>query len=51
MKLKLIFNAQFVGRNEVTVDVHDDITDEEIKKLFSKYLGIEYDENCYWERL
>jgi hypothetical protein len=50
MRLKLIIDAQFVGRNEVTVDVHDDITDEEIKKLFQKYLGIEYDENCYWEK-
>lgn len=48
MKIKLIFNAQFVGHEEVTVDVPDDISDEEIKELFPKYLWMEYNENCYW---
>ena len=48
MKIKLIFNAQFVGRDEIIVDVPDDITDKEIKELFSKYLWMDYDENCYW---
>ena len=48
MKIKLIFDAQFVGREEVIVDVPDNISDEEIKELFPKYIGIEYDENCSW---
>lgn len=48
MKIKLIFDAQFVGRDEVVLDVPDDITDEEIKALFSKHLGMDFDENCYW---
>ena len=48
MKIKLIFDAQFVGREEVTVEVPDNISDEEIKELFPKYLWVEYDENCSW---
>jgi hypothetical protein len=48
MKIKLIFDAQFVGRDEVFLDVPDDITDEEIKALFPKHLGMDFDENCYW---
>lgn len=48
MKITLIFNAQFVGRDEVTVEVEDNLTEEEIKKLFPKYLWMDYDENCYW---
>lgn len=48
MKIKLIFDAQFVGREEVTVDVPDNISDEDIKELFPKHLGIEYDQNCFW---
>lgn len=48
MKIKLIFDAQFVGREEVTVEVPDTISDEDIKKLFPEYIGIEYDENCSW---
>lgn len=48
MKIKLIFDAQFVGRDEVFLDVPDDITDEEIRALFPKHLGMDFDENCYW---
>ena len=48
MKIKLIFDAQFVGQDEVVLDVPDDITDEEIKALFLKHLGIDFDDNCYW---
>lgn len=51
MKIKLIFDAQFVGRDEVTVEVPDNITDVEIKKLFPQYLQLNYDENCSWEKL
>ena len=51
MKIKLIFNAQFVGHEEVTIDVPDDISDEEIKELFPKYMWMDYDENCYWVKL
>ncbi len=51
IKIKLIFNAQFVGRDEAIVDVPDDITDEEIKELFPKYLWMDYDENCMWVKL
>ena len=47
MKIKLIFNAQFVGRDEVVLDVPDDITDEEIKALFPKHLWMDLDKNCY----
>lgn len=46
MKIKLIFDAQLVGHEEVIVDVPDNISDEEIQELFSKYIGI--DENCSW---
>ena len=49
MKIKLIFDAQFVGREETVVDVPDNIPDEEIKKLFYSYLGVQFDENCHWE--
>ena len=48
MKLKLIFNAQFVGYDEATLEVSENITDEEIKELFPKVLWMNYDENCYW---
>lgn len=51
MKIKLIFDAQFVGREEVIVDVPENISDEEIKELFPRYIGIEYDENCSWEMI
>ena len=47
-KITLIFDAQFVGREETTIEVKDNITEEEIKQLFPTYLGVEYDESCYY---
>ena len=51
MKVRLVFDAQFCGRMESVIDVPDDATEEDIKKLFPSELGLEYDENCHIERL
>ena len=51
MRLRLIFDAQFCGREEKIVDVDESITEDEIKLLFQKYFGISYDDNCYWEKV
>ena len=51
IKIKLIFDAQFIGKVEHTVEVPDDISDNQIKSLFFKELGIQFDDNCYWEKL
>lgn len=50
-KLRLVFNAQFVGHDEAIVEVKDDITDDEIKALFPIVMWMEYDDNCYWEEV
>ena len=50
-RLKLVFNAQFVGHDEAIVEVKDDITDDEIKALFPLVMRMEYDDNCYWEEV
>lgn len=49
MKVKMCFDAQFCGHAEVLVDVQDEISDHEIRALFPKELGIEFDENCFYE--
>ena len=49
MKIKLVFDAQFCGSIEDVVEVSDKITEDEIKALFPKYLGLDFDENCFWE--
>ena len=49
MKVRLVWDTQFCGRLEEIVDVKESATEEEIKKLFPIYLGMEYDENCYFE--
>lgn len=49
MKVRLIFDAQFCGCIEETVDVPDDASEEEIKALFPKTIGIEFDDSCDWE--
>ena len=49
MKVKLVFDAQFCGRIEETVDIPDDASEEEIKALFPKVLGMEFDDSCFWK--
>lgn len=49
MKIRLIFDAPFCGREETVVDVPDNIPDDEINKLFYSHLGVQFDENCHWE--
>lgn len=48
MKVTLVFDAQFCGRMEATVELPEEVSDEEIKALFPERLGIDFDENCYW---
>jgi hypothetical protein len=48
MKIKLIFNAQFVGKIEKIVFV-DSFNENDLEKLFFKYIGVFYDENCAYE--
>lgn len=49
--VKLLFNAQFVGKIEETVEVADNANDDYIKSLFPKYIGCEFDDNCSYELL
>lgn len=51
MKIKLIFEAQFVGKLEKTVEVQSNISEEDIKSLFMIYLEVPYDDNCIYEIL
>ena len=51
MKVKLIFNAQFCGYAEKIIEVLDDSTDEYIKSLFPKEMGMDYDDNCNYVKL
>lgn len=51
MKTRIVFDSQFVGRVEEIVEVYSNISDKEIELLFYKYLGMKYDENCYYEIL
>lgn len=49
MKIKLIFDSQFVGRLGKTVEIQSNISEEDIKSLFLIYLEVPYDENCTYE--
>lgn len=51
MKVKLIFDSQFVGYSEVTVDVPDDSTNEYIESLFEEEIGVKFDSNCDYIKL
>jgi hypothetical protein len=50
MKVKLIFDAQFIGKIEKVITV-DSFTEKDCNKLFFKYIGVVYDENCSYEIL
>lgn len=49
LKVKLIFDAQFCGHEEVEVNMPDNATEEDIQSQFKPVLGITYDENCFYE--
>lgn len=49
MKVKLIFDAQFVGRLEEIVDVPDELVRDDVRSLFPAKLGVVYDDNCSFE--
>lgn len=51
MKVKLCFDAQFCGHDEVVVEFSDGASDSYIRSLFPRELGLEYDDNCYYERI
>jgi hypothetical protein len=51
MKIKLCFNAQFVGSFNEIVEVLDEATDEYIKSLFPEKMGLPFDDNCWWEEI
>jgi hypothetical protein len=51
MKIKLVFDAQFVGRVEYIIKTTNKLTDKQIKGLSFKEFGIQYDDNCYYEIL
>ena len=51
MKVKLYFTTQFTGSIEKEIKVPDNSTDEYIESLFPKCIGIEYDDNCSYERM
>lgn len=47
--LKLVFDAQFCGHDEITIIVPDYVSDKTAEALFEPLLGMEYDENCRYE--
>lgn len=47
MVVKYGFAAQFIGSSEVTVELPDGLTDNEIKGLCERCLGVPWDDNCY----
>lgn len=46
IKVKIVWDAQFCGRLEETIDVPDETTVDDIAEMFPKYLGVEFDKNC-----
>jgi hypothetical protein len=51
MQIKLCFAAQFVGSIYKDVEVPNNATDDYIKSLFSEEIGLEFDDNCWWEKI
>ena len=51
MKVKLVFDAQFCGYAEEIIEAPNDATEAFIKAQFDKYLGLPYDDNCYYQIL
>lgn len=49
MQIKLIFDMKFCGKKEEIVNVPINITEREIKKLFPRYIGVEYNDACSYE--
>jgi hypothetical protein len=49
MKIKLVFDAQFAGKIEKIVEVSNKLSNNQIKNLFIEELGIQFDDNCYYE--
>lgn len=51
MKILLGFDTQFCGKSETVIEAPNYLSKKEIKELFKKEMGIEFDENCYYEIL
>ena len=53
MKIKLKFNAQFVGSFSKIVTIEDGVimNEDDIKLLFKPIMGVDYDDNCSYEIL
>jgi len=49
MKVKLIFDAHFVGYMEQIIELQSTASDEDIKAMFKVEFGIPYDDNCSYE--
>jgi len=49
MNVKLIFDAQFIGRVEYIADIQSNYSDDDIKSLFPIYIGVNFDNNCSYE--
>lgn len=50
-RVKLIFAAQFCGSAERIVEVPADADEQYIIDLFPEEMGLEFDENCFYEIL
>lgn len=48
MKVNFVFDAQFCGYFEKTVELPDDSSTEEIERQFEIHMGIPMDNNCYY---
>lgn len=51
MKVCFVFDAQFCGYFEKTVELPDGSSTEEIEAAFEEHMGISMDNNCYYQIL
>lgn len=51
IRVKFCFDSQFAGKMEKVAVLPEDITDEQIKSKFPEVLGLDYDDNCWFERI
>lgn len=48
MKVKFCFDAQFVGHDEVVLDLPDNTRLSDIVSMFPGVLGLKFDDNCWF---
>jgi len=49
MKVKLIFDAHFIGCVEQIIELQSTASDEDIQAMFQVKFGLPYDDNCSYE--